>query len=466
LPAGAAGTRNLRFTLDALPEERNVINNTQLHVMTVPANRRSVLYLEGEPRWEYKFLRRALESEKSLRLASFVRTTPNKNFRQGILSPEELSEGFPADAAELFAYDAVVIGSYEAASLSQQQQRLLRDFVDKRGGSLLMLAGRHGLSAGGWSDAPIATLLPTVLPAKDASSFLQRAASAVPTAYGEQSMITRFSGDMRANIEQWNTLPLLADYQSLGRVRLGAVVLLDAVSGKTRSPLLAWQRYGRGATYVLGTSSTLRWQMRLPPEDQRHELFWRQFAHALADVTPMRTVLSSTHTVYNDEHRIELTAEVRDERFEPINDAAIEVLIAPEQDAPYTQTMHASGDNDGRYTATLDAPAVGLYRIDMSASKGEREVGTATTHVRRSDGVVEHFATRQNRPLLERLASLTGGRYWTLEQLDGLVAAIPYSKAGIVERQMLDLWNLPIVFIVLLLLKLSEWLLRLRWGRV
>jgi hypothetical protein len=80
--------------------------------------------------------------------------------------------------------------------------------------------------------------------------------------------------------------------------------------------------------------------------------------------------------------------------------------------------------------------------------------------------VLEHYGIRQNRPLLERIASSTGGKYWRLDQLHQLAAAIPYSKAGIVERQMLDLWNLPIVFLVLLGLKLGEWLLRLRWGRL
>ena len=50
--------------------------------------------------------------------------------------------------------------------------------------------------------------------------------------------------------------------------------------------------------------------------------------------------------------------------------------------------------------------------------------------------------------------------------LDGLAAAIPYSKAGVIERQTLDLWNLPVVFLLLLALKLGEWLLRLRWGRL
>jgi len=470
LPAGEAGTRNLRFSLDPLPGELNVVNNSQSHVMTVPARRRSVLYLEGEPRWEYKFLRRAVESERSLRLASLVRTTPNKNFRQGILTRAELADGFPSTAAELFAYDAVIIGSYEAASLSNEQHKLLQEFVDRRGGSLLLLAGRNGLSAGGWSDAPIAQTLPTRLPEKDASSFVQRTAQAMPTMYGEQVALTHFDADPKRNADLWKTLPPLADFQALGRPKVGAMVLLDAIApnnkAPNKTPLLVWQHYGRGATYLLGTASTLRWQMRLPPDDMRHELFWRQFVHALADSAPTQMALNAVRTVYNDERSVALEAEVRNEKFEPVNTAEVELQVAPERDAPYILRMRPSGEGDGRYLATVDAPATGLYRMDMTARVDGAEIGTATTHVRRTDGVLEHFGTRQNRPLLERLAAVTGGRYWTLDQMDGLTAAIPYSKAGIVERQMLDLWNLPIVFIVLLLLKVAEWLLRLNWGRL
>ena len=91
----------------------------------------------------------------------------------------------------------------------------------------------------------------------------------------------------------------------------------------------------------------------------------------------------------------------------------------------------------------VDAATAGLYRIEMTARAGRREVGTAVTHVLRNDGVAEHFATYQHRAVLERIAAMTGGRYWPLDELDGLAAAIPYSKAGIVERQTLDLWNLP-----------------------
>jgi hypothetical protein len=86
--------------------------------------------------------------------------------------------------------------------------------------------------------------------------------------------------------------------------------------------------------------------------------------------------------------------------------------------------------------------------------------------VRREDGVAEHFQIQQNRPLLERIANATGGQYFGLANAADIAEAVQFSDAGIVERQILDLWNAPIAFLLLLLLKAGEWLLRLRWGRL
>jgi uncharacterized membrane protein len=466
LPPLEPGAHALRFAVDATPEERNTVNNARTHVINAPIGKRSILYVEGEPRWEYKFLRRAVERDRALRLASLIRTTPNKHYRQGVSSAQELIDGFPDDPAALYGYDAVIIGSYEAASLRSEQHRLLKDYVDQRGGSVLLLAGRYGLSAGGWQNAPIAQTLPVQLPARQTGAFLQRAAQAQPTIYGVESAIARLDDDVRRNADRWKSLPALADWQALGRLKPGAVVLLEAVAERSRAPLLAWQHYGRGATFVLGTASTLRWQMHLPPEDQSHETFWRQLLHAMAAMTPPRVSLTSERVVYDDERSVTLEAQLRNERFEPINDASVELRIAPERDPAFVRAMQPSGGGDGRYTATVDASAVGLYRIDMTAKVADAEVGSAAAHVLRADGVAEHFAAHQHRDVLERIAAVTGGRYWTLDELDELAAAIPYSKAGVVERQTLDLWNLPIVFLALLALKIAEWALRMRWGRL
>ena len=86
--------------------------------------------------------------------------------------------------------------------------------------------------------------------------------------------------------------------------------------------------------------------------------------------------------------------------------------------------------------------------------------------MRREDGVVEHYHTQQNRALLERIAAATGGNYFPVGDVGKLPEAVSFSDAGTVERQVLDLWNMPIVFLALLLLKATEWLLRLYWGRL
>jgi hypothetical protein len=286
------------------------------------------------------------------------------------------------------------------------------------------------------------------------------------TSYGAQSPITQLAASETANRERWRSLPALADYQALGQLKPGAIVLLEAVTERGRAPLLTWQHYGRGATYVLGTASTFRWQMHLPPEDLSHETFWRQLLHALVARTPARVSLTSERAAYDDERRVQFVAEVRNARFEPANRAHVELTVVPEHGAAFTQTMLPSGHDDGRYFATIDAATPGVYRASIVARDNGVPLGEALTHVVRQDGVAEHFAAHQHRALLERIAAATGGRYWTLDELAGLAAAIPYSKAGVVQRLTLELWNLPIVFIALLLLKLAEWLVRLKWGRL
>ncbi len=100
-PAGKAGLRDLRVVLDAARDETNVANNARRALVEVSDRRRSILYIEGEPRWEYKFMRRAVEADKSLRLVSVVRATPNRYYRQGVTSAADLEDGFPRTAAEL-----------------------------------------------------------------------------------------------------------------------------------------------------------------------------------------------------------------------------------------------------------------------------------------------------------------------------------------------------------------------------
>lgn len=469
-PAGDAGVRDLTVSVDAARGETRLTNNERRAVMEVDDRRRAVLYVEGEPRWEYKFIRRALEGDAALRLASAVRATPNRYYRQGLTSGADLENGFPATQTELFGYDAVILGSLEAAELSIEQHEWLKDYVDRRGGALLMLAGRDGLGDGGWSRVQIGPLLPAKLPAGGERSYGRVASRAQLTDYGREAIVGRLDADPAANEKAWQELPLLADYQQIGDLRPAAVVLLEAVAGTGSNsqvwPLLATQRYGRGSTWMLASATTWRWQMQMPLEDQKHETFWRQLLYALAAPTPARVSLAPARAVYEDDAAVTLEAEVLGEDFLPSTDAELVLTATSETGATVPVRMEPSGRGDGRHTVALDAREPGMYRVELTATAGGEQVGSAIAHLRRADGVLEQFGSWQHRPMLERIARDTDARYWTLDDLAGLPEAIRYSRAGVVERQTLDLWSMPLAFFLLALLKAGEWLLRRHWRRL
>ncbi len=268
--SGAAGVKNLRVSLGLLPGEENASNNAFARLLNVSDDKRRILYVEGEPRWEYKFIRRAEDDDKIVQVASMLRTTENKIYRQGISDPKELEDGFPVRAQDVFAYQGIILGSVEASYFTPVQQELLREFVDRRGGGLLFLGGRYSLGDGGWGGSSLVDLLPTVLP-KSRNSFHRDPATVELTPAGADSPIVRLMDDPGKNVDRWKKLTYLMDYQDAGTPKPGATVLAEMHAGGRKLPLLVTQDYGRGHTAVMATSGSWRWQMSQPLGDTAHD---------------------------------------------------------------------------------------------------------------------------------------------------------------------------------------------------
>jgi hypothetical protein len=236
-----------------------------------------------------------------------------------------------------------------------------------------------------------------------------------------------------------------------------------------RMPLLVTENYGRGKTAVLATSGTWRWQMSAALDDPSHDLFWQQLLRWLAADSPGQVEATMPQQTLMDEGQVKLTAVVRDKEFTPAADAKVEahvigpdggsemVEMAPVPNAPGTYAMTWTAEKPGSYVAEVAASGMG---------SGGQELGKDVISFRREDGVAENFHTGQNRELLEKLAQETGGRYWEQSELAKLPKEISYSEAGISVRDTKELWNMPVVFVVLLGLMAGDWLLRRKWGVV
>jgi len=471
---GGAGARTLEISAAPLPGEENKANNTLTRVVNVGSEPRRILYIEGEPRWEFKFIRQAEEDDRMVRIASIVRTSENKIYRQGISNPKELATGFPSRPEDLFVYQGLIIGSVEAGYFTPAQQELIREFVDRRGGGLLMLGGQFSLADGGWNATNLTDLFPTTLPNR-AGTFHREAdprngathTTSQLAKAGADNIITRLVDDPAANAAKWKQLPYLMDYEDPGAPKPGAAVLANMITpeGKTL-PLLITENFGRGRTAIMATGGSWRWQMSSPLGDTAHDLFWQQLLRWLVSDTPGHVAASVPSQVLLDNGAIALTADVRDPQFIPARDVKVEAHILGPSGVGAVIEMAPVPDHPGQFQAAWSAPKPGAYLTEVTALRNGTELGRDVLTFQRMDGVAENFHTEQNRDLLERLATQTGGQYWKPADLGKLAASIPFSEAGVTVRETKDLWDLPLVFLVLLLLRFSEWWLRRKWGIV
>jgi uncharacterized membrane protein len=463
--AGSAGAKTLQFSIEPLQGEQNRANNSVTRLVNVDAAKRRILYVEGEPRWEYKFIRRAEDDDRNVQVVSMLRTTENKIYRQGIDDPKELAEGFPARAEDLFGYQALIFGSVEAGYFTLPQQELIREFVDRRGGGVLFLGGRFALADGGWAGSNLADLLPVALPTGK-NTFHRDPATVELTQAGGDSIVTRLIDDPVKNIERWKKLPYLMDYQEPGTPKPGAAVLAEMKVGGRRMPFLITENYGRGRTAIVASGGVWRWQMSQPLGDTTHDMFWRQLLRWLVTDSPGQVAASVPDQMLFDDGRVHFSADVRDKSFQPAPDARVEAHILGPNGTSASVEMSPVLDAPGQFQADWNAEKPGSYVTEVVAQRGNEEVGRDVLNFQRMDGVAENFHTGQNRELLEKLAAQTGGRYWRPEEISRLPEEIPYSDAGITMRQTKELWNMPAIFLLLILLRFSEWLLRRKWGVV
>jgi uncharacterized membrane protein len=466
--ASEPGARVFRFTVAGQPGEQVSQNNAREALIQVNDRREQVLYYEGEPRPEMKFIMRGIEDDKNLSVVVLQRTAENKYYRLGVVRADELVGGFPKTREELFAYRALILGSVEAASFTPEQLRMIADFVNTRGGGLLMLGGRRAFAEGGWGGTPVGEVLPVVIENGNAKYFSWL--SAHPTRAGTSFPVTQLAGTEAASTAKWNDLPNISTVNVVRQAKPGATVLLTGLdSARQEQVVLAYQRYGRGKAVVMPVQDTWMWRMdtKIPVTDTTHAMFWRRMIRWLVDGVPEQVNVTTTADRVELGEPIKLSAEVLDAAYAEVNDSRVTAHIT----APSGKTSDVPVDwtvtHDGDYRANFVPDEEGIYDITVTAARGSagttaggiaaKDPGKAETHVRVSAGDAEYFDAAMRAPLLQRIADETGGRFFTPANAASLPEAISYSGRGVTVVEERDLWDMPALFLLLIGLMSAEW---------
>ena len=465
--ASEAGPRRFRFRIAPQEGEQVVENNSRDALIQVNDRREQVLYMEGEPRYEAKFVRRAVEDDKNLHVVILQRTAENKYLRLDVTSADELLGGFPKTREELFGYRAIILGSVEAAAFTPEQLRMIAEFVNKRGGGLLMLGGRRAFAEGGWAGTPVGEVLPVVLDAGTRRSSYFSELSARPTRAGAVFPITQIAGTEDASRAKWNDMPAVSTVNPIREVKPGATVLLTAVDNEQRDQVvLAYQRYGRGKTIAMPIQDSWIWKMdaKVAVNDATHAAFWRRLVRWLVDGVPDQVNITTMHDRVEPGEMVKLTAEILDSAYVEVNDAHVVAQVTLPSGKTIETPMEWTVEHDGEYSAAFTPQEAGLYEVKVTANRDQKSLGSNTLHLRASPGDSEYFDAAMRAPLLKRIADDTKGRFFTPANAASLPEAVSYSGRGVTVVQERELWDMPILLLLLVALMGAEWAYRRTWG--
>jgi uncharacterized membrane protein len=456
------GPRHIRVRVPVQDGEVIGQNNVRENILDVSPQREKILYFEGEPRYELKFLRRAVAADSGIQLVTLQRTADKRYLRLDIDSAGELIAGFPTTREELFSYRALVLGSIEASYFTHDQLEMIADFVSERGGGLMMLGGHRSFAEGGWANTPVADALPVQLDGGFTGDTAYYATVTVtPTAAGLAHPAMRLVEDADKSAERWKTMPALSTTNHIRGIKPGATALLVGNGDQVHNQVvLAHQRFGRGITIAFPVQDSWIWQMdsEVTLEDQTHETFWRQVLRWLVADVPDRLAVELTPEHVAPGEPVRITASLHDERFIRINDARVDADVTSPTGVITHVTLPWSVDEDGEYRATFPATVAGLYEVNVRATgRNGAPVAAAAAYVDAAPSTGEYFEAGMRAPLLKRIAQETGGRYYTASALGNLGEDIAYAGKGLVAQEEKDLWDMPIILLGVLLLLGIEW---------
>jgi hypothetical protein len=459
------------FTAVVAPLEGEIVeqNNRASRDVTIRDDFLRLLFVEYEPTWEWRFIKEVFHRDKLVGMRgfrTFLRSADPKVRGTNELFLPTLTPS----RAEFFANDVIFLGDMPASALSSRFCEMTKEFVEKFGGGLVVIAGRQ-FGPAQLAETPLADLLPVVVTdesrPRDAQPFqLRRTAEAGFVDF------MQLGGSESENDKAWKNLGELPWYQPVARPHPLASVLAEHPSdvcadGKTPQPIIAIRRYGRGEVVYVGLNET--WRMRAKHGEMYYRQLWGQMIHRLglshALGSQKRFVVRTDRPQYQMDEVVQITAEAFDANFEPL---AAEKLpqrtLTGQLDLPReanpsveSQPVTLTQLREGVFEAQVPVTAGGEYRLRVKdpITREESQVSFRVASLS-----AERRSAVRNVALQQALAQETGGMAYDLTTASRLVQDVKFRPQPEQSVKVFSLAMTWLCFGTVVALLLGEWLVR------
>jgi len=462
-----------RWRVEFVPEVADLVadNNAASLALEIVDRPVRVLYLDGYPRWEQRYLRNLLTRESTMRSSNLMLAAGREYLQEGDVEIATLPES-PEDWAE---YDVVVIGDMAPGVLTPAQIEQLRLFVAEESGGLVWIGGESETPRSWWSTA-LGALIPFT-PSSSTVASLREPVQAAPTGEAERLGVLRLTDDAEEGWPEeladpgvaWSALHWAQEIDP-GALKPTATTLATAVTldGARVSPLVMTMRYGGGRVVYVATDEIWRW--RYGRGEILYERFWIQLVRLLARERLERGENGFRLRVAAESVEVgeplPVSLDIIDQSLLESAPDALRVRVQPGENGGIAATaseltLIADPNEPGRYTGVWTPPSAGdwaLEAVDPALLSGGD--AAASVGVRATLPGGELADPRPDHDHLRDLASRTGGEAILPENLSsvGDPGVFPSRRVRRVSIERETLWDTPLALALILLLPTLEWI--------
>lgn len=473
-----AGDWTLRFEVTALPEETTTDDNVDTRFLRVTDERIKVLYVEGFPRWEYRYLKNALLRVDASIEAQVFLFDASRDFVQEHSKHLEPLRELPSSREELFSYHVILVGDVLPEQLAPTEDRrqewlsLLTQFVE-RGGGLGVIWGELAMPDR-YRSTPLEDLLPVVLEEPDRIGAVDWSEPFIPDLESPvlPHDVVLLMREPERNEALWREglAPLIA-YYPVQQAKAGSTVLLRHPKDSNRfgkRPILTVGEVPRGRTLFLATDETWRW--REPYGEKYHDPFWRNVVRHLAAGRLRRrddrVELRLDRVIVDTGEQVRVQLRLLDTELAPRRASDANVYFRRADGQPERRTLQAvapgeTGEYEGRFTLQ-DPGVVSVLAFENDNPDGEL-LAREDVLVKMPD--LELARSSQDRETLEQIAAASKDGFYSFVADTGRLAAVFKDRRPTeteVDRSTRPLWDHWWTLAFILLLLTVEWIARKR----
>ena len=431
----------LDFEIPSLPEgdyiyevsvqpgigETNLENNHFPVLVRVIAPTLHILYVEGNLRWEYKFLKRFIESDKKIEPCCLVRVGES-TFQQTGGKTIDVPTNILGKEIFLNNFDIIIFGDIDFSSFSDKDMQNLRNFVEKKGGSVLFLGGENFLK--GLKRDVIKDILPVILTGNEAG-FIEGPFKPEITEEGKNLPV----------FENFQYLPILDRMNRCPKPTPAGLVLIKNLESPD-NPLVVSTGMPRGRCVIVATDSTWKWCYAARQDEKlAYEQFWARIIRFLCGPDDYLGIGNRVPDINLDKRTFAENEQIHIRfLFTGENSPFNAYIVCPD----YSKINLNVENNASIFSSKKD----GIYLV-CAENKGK---------INKKEFIITNQGSEIKDPgrddiYLKKLAEISGGMYFPIENSDGLQKELSSRKTTVkthlaITRES-EKFLIPIIFILL-----------------